>query len=253
MNALNLTPLRILQSPTLARLRSSLLELGDRQRHPYGSPVECNRSDLLGMLDGADYCIEKLQNSLFSAQHEQAQALITCAGHIQQSLNNIRDDGHLASLLLDGFWRLHDQVMSTDILPPVDNGVGLYLFEDGRLLLGLRTGSHGADQWGAAGGHCDDEDAVTAGLREGTEETGSAITLYDVQLPTLVMFVPEKNKLYRDHFLVGRLDEKPRIMEPDKCLEWRYFEPDNLPDNLFFPMKANLERGLDLRALATLR
>jgi hypothetical protein len=29
----------------------------------------------------------------------------------------------------------------------------------------------------------------------------------------------------------------PIVMEPDKCVEWKYFDMDKLPDNLFLCFK----------------
>ncbi len=120
-------------------------------------------------------------------------------------------------------------------------GVGLYLFNDKhQLLLGLRKSSHGNGTWCPPGGHMEfGESNEQAAIREAKEETGLEVLPENVRLLGVTNdFFEESGKHYITLNLgASDFSGSPRVMEPDKCAEWRWFDLDRLPENLFLSAK----------------
>ncbi|BAW19264.1 hypothetical protein [Ralstonia phage RP31] len=127
----------------------------------------------------------------------------------------------------------------------VKDGVAVLVTRNNRVLLGKRLGSHGAGTWGLPGGKPEaGETTVMCGARELTEETSmEAGIVREVQIVTEDFF-EETNTLWRTHFVETYfLKGDPVVCEPNKCEEWRWFEWDKLPENLFPPLKSLVEKG----------
>ena len=120
-------------------------------------------------------------------------------------------------------------------------GVGLYIFnENNQLLLGLRKSPHDYGTWCPPGGHLEfGESNEEAAVRETREETGLTISADDVWFEGVTNdFYPQSDKHYITlHLFCKKYQGKPQIMEPQKCAEWRWFDLDNLPENLMLPIK----------------
>ena len=125
-------------------------------------------------------------------------------------------------------------------------GVGVYIFnEKHQLLLGLRKSAHANGTWCAPGGHMEyGESNEQAAIRETKEETGLDICPEDINLfGTTNDFFKESGKHYITlHLLCKHYTGTPKIMEPDKCAEWRWFDLDCLPSNLMLSNKNFLEQ-----------
>ncbi|WP_329453372.1 NUDIX domain-containing protein (plasmid) [Streptomyces sp. NBC_01724] len=113
-------------------------------------------------------------------------------------------------------------------------GVHLYLQDEhGRILLGLRhpDSKFAPNEWHFLAGHCEQEAAISCLVREAKEEAGLIITPGDVELVHLVHLVdspgarPRIGLIFRAHSWSGT----PEILEPDRCLEWRWWKPQDLP------------------------
>ena len=68
-------------------------------------------------------------------------------------------------------------------------------------------------------------------IREVVEETG-----IQIQNPKVIAVNQDLNE--HAHFItVGLLsencEEEPKVMEPDKCVEWKWCDIDNLPEQMF--------------------
>ena len=116
-------------------------------------------------------------------------------------------------------------------------GLGVYIFNPERkLLLGLRKSKHGEGTWCPPGGHMEfGESNEQTALREVFEETGIKLKESDVSLVGVTNdFFAETNKHYITlHMQVDNFTATPRVMEPDKCEKWEWFDLNNLPQNMF--------------------
>ena len=121
-------------------------------------------------------------------------------------------------------------------------GVGVLILRDGRLLLGQRQGSHGADTWAPPGGHLEFGESIEAcARREVLEETG--LQLGDIRAApyTNDIFATER-KHYVTLFVVATAPNgEPQVLEPHKSRSWQWFDWSQLPEPLFLPL-ANLRR-----------
>lgn len=112
-------------------------------------------------------------------------------------------------------------------------GVNIFIVRDGKLLLGKRKNAYGAGTWGLPGGHLEFGESVKkAAARELEEETGLRADNF--------AFVNVINDLHNDqHYLqIGFLAEgventEPILKEPDRTEEWKWFDLDNLPKEIF--------------------
>lgn len=118
-------------------------------------------------------------------------------------------------------------------------GLGLYILNDrGQVLLGLRKAKHGEGTWCPPGGHLEYGESFEEGaVREAREETGLVIAPQDVVLADVTNdFFEESGKHYVTlNMITHCFSGEPKIMEPDKCAEWRWFDENNLPANMFLP------------------
>jgi 8-oxo-dGTP diphosphatase len=108
----------------------------------------------------------------------------------------------------------------------------------GEVLLLLRQGTGYMDgMWALPAGHLEpDESVEQAAIRETAEESGVTIAARDlVPLTTQHRFVPNGTQIEQRadfYFTASRWSNVPRIREPDKCGDMRWFTLDALPLNL---------------------
>lgn len=123
-------------------------------------------------------------------------------------------------------------------------GVGVIVIRDGRVLLGKRQGSHGAETWALPGGHLEyGESIAECAQREVLEETGLRLHTIEPAPYTSTVFA-EIGKHYITLFVTARSDEgEARVCEPDKCSEWAWFAWSALPSPLFAPLATLYETG----------
>ncbi len=132
-------------------------------------------------------------------------------------------------------------------------GVVVFLFDEkGRILIGKRKGSHGAGTWSLPGGKLEfKERALSTISRELIEETGLALPpdrFTTREWLDNIWVDPDKGQqhwitLFTEAFLYERDEQVPIRMEPEKCDEWRWVDPDVLLFNfnnqfqLFHPLQ----------------
>jgi 8-oxo-dGTP diphosphatase len=128
--------------------------------------------------------------------------------------------------------------------PQVRVGVGVFVWKDGKFLMGKRRGSHGHDTWSIPGGHLEfDETIEQCAAREVHEETGLIVDNVRFLAATEDLF-PEDNKHYVTIWVESDWRSgDPRIVEPDTWVdqEWRDFK--TLPSPLFEPCWKNLRKA----------
>lgn len=119
-------------------------------------------------------------------------------------------------------------------------GVGLLIVNaQNQVLLGLRKGSHGNETWSAPGGHLEfGESFEKTAVRETKEETNLDIDSSTVKVLGVTNdYFETEDKHYITVFCgvhVENVDVK--LMEPNKCTKWRWFDKMALPDHLFLPL-----------------
>ncbi len=115
-------------------------------------------------------------------------------------------------------------------------GVGVFVWRDGKFLMGQRMGSHGAGSWSVPGGWLEfGESFEDCAQREVAEETSMKITN--------VRFLALTNNVFKEeniHSLTVWVESdwvsgEPTILEPNKFIkqEWHTFR--DLPEPLFLP------------------
>jgi len=115
--------------------------------------------------------------------------------------------------------------------PDVRVGVGVVVVRRDKVLLGKRKGSHGAGTWSCPGGHLEFGETIEeCSIRETLEETGANLHLIDNHFDWNEKIWEKEGKHYITIYSLGTLDEdaEPIIVEPNKCLEWRWFEAKEL-------------------------
>ncbi len=118
-------------------------------------------------------------------------------------------------------------------------GVGVIVLRAGRVLLGLRRGSHGAGSWALPGGHLDFGEGVeSCARRELREETGLVAATIR-QAPFTVDSFPSEGRHYVTLFVQAfDVTGEPENREPEKCAGWEWFRWDELPEPLFAPLQS---------------
>lgn len=123
-------------------------------------------------------------------------------------------------------------------------GVGVIVQRSGRVLLGLRQGSHGAGTWALPGGHLEFGETIEdCARRETLEESGLVLT--DIRSGPFTSDVFEaEGKHYVTLFVLARSEQgEPQICEPDKCQRWDWFDWTELPQPLFAPLETLRRSG----------
>ncbi len=116
-------------------------------------------------------------------------------------------------------------------------GIGALICRDNRILLGKRINSHGMNTWSPPGGHLEwFEDPIESAKREVLEETGLTLTAITAQGQWTNDKFTKEQKHYITLFMLAHADGEPVVKEPDKCLEWQWFDIDDLPSPLFLPL-----------------
>ncbi|GAA3821612.1 NUDIX domain-containing protein [Streptomyces chiangmaiensis] len=121
----------------------------------------------------------------------------------------------------------------------VPNIIGVHLYlerPDGTVLLGLRhpNSAFAPSTWHVLAGHCEQENAIACLIREAQEEAGLHIERQDVELVHVIHHIgkprnpPRMGLFFRARTWRG----EPKLREPDKCLQWRFWDPAALPDDL---------------------
>ena len=116
-------------------------------------------------------------------------------------------------------------------------GVATIILRDGKILLGERIGSHGANTWATPGGHLElGESIEECAKREAFEETGLVVDGIEKLTFTNDIFEKEA-KHYVTLFVLASCDSgEPQVTEPDKCKQWLWCELNNLPEPLFLSL-----------------
>ncbi|MCB9806109.1 NUDIX domain-containing protein [Candidatus Nomurabacteria bacterium] len=118
-------------------------------------------------------------------------------------------------------------------------GVGVLIQnEKGEFLFGLRKGSFGEGQWAFPGGHIDfGETIIECAQRELKEELGIDFLKEDLAIICVfdeLSFIDSDNRHGVGIGLKARYSgQEIKLMEPEKCVEWKWFSKGNLPSPIY--------------------
>ena len=110
-----------------------------------------------------------------------------------------------------------------------------------KMLIGLRHYTpekfKNISLWTTPGGRCDEGETIEQTLRRETEEeTG----IMNFEITDYLGEVPGAKEGDIVPVFIGRTDEEPRLMEPDKFSEWKWEDLDNIPTNFINPAALSL-------------
>lgn len=113
-------------------------------------------------------------------------------------------------------------------------GIGVFVFRDGKFLMGRRKNSHAADTWSIPGGHLEfGETPEQTAVREVKEETGLDITNARFGAVTNDIFEADNKHYLSVWIMTDWKSGEPVIAEPDKYIDHQWFDFDTLPQPLF--------------------
>lgn len=122
-------------------------------------------------------------------------------------------------------------------------GVGVFIWKDGKFLMGRRIGKHGKDTWSIPGGYLEyGETFEAAAIRECLEETGLHITNVRFMTATNNLFPNEKKHTITIFLRAAVLSGEPQVTEPDKYVDLGWFTRDSMPQPLFVPITELLKQ-----------
>lgn len=115
-------------------------------------------------------------------------------------------------------------------------GIGVFIFKEGKFLMGRRRNAHGDGTWSIPGGHLEfGETFEDTAKREVLEETGLAIKNVRFGAVTNDYFRDEDKHYVTIWMLSNWESGKEQITEPDKFIEMQWRDFDTLPEPLFLP------------------
>lgn len=120
--------------------------------------------------------------------------------------------------------------------PQVRVGIAVFVFKNGKFLIGKRKNAHGEGTWALPGGHLEfGETFEQTVVREVQEEVGLQIKNIRFGGVTNDQFEKEA-KQYVTIWMLSDYDSgEASILEPHKCTEINWVDFDHLPSPLFLP------------------
>ena len=126
-------------------------------------------------------------------------------------------------------------------------GIGVMILNENKILLGHRAknkkdtgGIHEVDCWTLPGGKQEyNETFLDGAKREVKEETN--LDIEDLELFGAADDIQPDRHYITMHVIAKKYNGEPKVMEPTKEDEWKWFDLDNLPENLYSPSKKFIE------------
>jgi len=113
-------------------------------------------------------------------------------------------------------------------------GCEVFLIKKNSILLGKRKNCYGEGTWGLPGGHLEPGEHIQDCVkRELKEELG--IEGLEFNLISVIDTIDERGHYIHISFLLEKFSGEIYNRELDLCCEWKFFKPENLPQDLFKP------------------
>jgi 8-oxo-dGTP diphosphatase len=123
-------------------------------------------------------------------------------------------------------------------------GVSAVVVRDGKVLVGLRRGSHGEGTWAFPGGKVDPgEDPADTVRRELAEETGLLAGHVEPITWTSDVMADDGLHFVTLHHCAQVTAGEPSVQEPDKVEEWRWVAWEEIPQPVFKATASLLATG----------
>jgi 8-oxo-dGTP diphosphatase len=130
-------------------------------------------------------------------------------------------------------------------------GVGVLIInEKNQILLGHRVSTEDTggifepNTWTLPGGKMDyNETIYECAIREVKEETN--LDIRDLEVYSANDDIAPDRHFVTLEMTAGILDGQVKVMEPNKIDEWRWFDMDNLPDNLYSPSMKFIDKYME--------
>ncbi len=132
-------------------------------------------------------------------------------------------------------------------------GLGIMIKDGNKILLGHRSknkkdtgGIHEPDTWTIPGGKQEYNETVLEGaVREVKEETNLDVS--DLEIFSVSDDIASDRHFVTIHIIANKYDGELKVMEPTKEDEWKWFDLNNLPDNLYSPTKHFIDKYLNAK------
>jgi 8-oxo-dGTP diphosphatase len=142
-----------------------------------------------------------------------------------------------------------DPSMSNDKLHGPRVGVAVVVRRENTVLLGQRTGAHGAGEWAFPGGKVDyGEDPLTCSARELEEESGLvAVNFQPLPFWSNDIFITDEKHFVTLFIACDYAGGAAERREPNKCLEWMWAPwPEGLPTPLMLGTADLRDSGINV-------
>jgi 8-oxo-dGTP diphosphatase len=141
------------------------------------------------------------------------------------------------------YWYMEEKFTRLRRAPRI--GIGVMIQNDkGEVLLNLRKGSHGDGEWAFPGGHLEfGETVFETAKREAKEETGLDVDDFElISVFDEMRYIESDGKHYINLTVMAHAHSgKPKIMEPEKCKNQKWFKLDEVPENMFESSEAAIK------------
>ena len=130
----------------------------------------------------------------------------------------------------------------------IGSGCGVLIIKDGMLLLGRRSDDketadsemHEEGTWTCPGGNINyGETFEEAGRREVLEETG--MVAKDLEVICVQTDLNEHAHYVSVGMIAHSFEGEASVMEPEQIVQWKWFDFDDLPSNIFTPSKKTID------------
>jgi len=114
-------------------------------------------------------------------------------------------------------------------------GVGVYIINDRQeILLSLRNATHAPGFWCPPGGHIEyGESFLQSAAKEAREEVNMNIEEVEIMGVTSDVYPTESKHYITVHLKATKYDGEPKLMEPHKFAEMKWFPLNALPEPIF--------------------